>query len=152
MFNLNRLLAQKENSRLCQIMPEFARFSRKIPDFSTGMAKSRKCRHFPNPAHWGGAYFGIMPKNLPSQHKPAWYPARTQMFFHMFVRSSQTFTAVKRDYSHSSRVTARRRRRRVVSYDRLVLQQGVIYNPVKMWANAYSEWTHLEYLTCEVNS
>ena len=31
-------------------MPEFARFSRKIPDFAAGMAKSRKCRHFPNPA------------------------------------------------------------------------------------------------------
>ena len=30
-------------------MPDFARFSRKIPDFATGMAKSRKCRHFPNP-------------------------------------------------------------------------------------------------------
>ena len=24
--------------------------------------------------------------------------------------------------------------------------------PVKMWAYAYSQWTHHEYLTCEVNS
>ena len=41
--------AKKEFPRFCRIMPEFARFSRKIPDFAAGMAKSRKCRHFPNP-------------------------------------------------------------------------------------------------------
>ena len=49
-FSLNGLLAETENSRFCQIMPEFDRFSRKIPDFAAGMAKSRKCRHFPNAA------------------------------------------------------------------------------------------------------